>query len=175
MQTPYGDSGRTTFFIKSEKDWDKNAKHMIDEKLKVMKRINHMPGTLEACVTRHGTLVGPVQTDITGFEEVTPYKGGWCGNDVTPDIFNAKTRKKLREMASALGDRLYQEDYKGIFCMDFLIDTESELKNKVTWPSKEEEVNASVVVVVTVIVMMAFIVTVDFLFSIGRDLVYPGI
>lgn len=58
--------------------------------------------------------------------------------------------------------------------VDFLIDTESELKNKVTWPSKEEEVNASVVVVVTVILMMVFIVTVDFLFSLGRDLVYPG-
>ncbi len=25
MQTPYGDSGRTTFFIKSEADWNKNA------------------------------------------------------------------------------------------------------------------------------------------------------
>ncbi len=39
-----------------------------------MKRINHMPGTLEVCVTRHGTLSGPIQTDITGFEEITPYK-----------------------------------------------------------------------------------------------------
>lgn len=58
--------------------------------------------------------------------------------------------------------------------VDFLIDTESELKNKVTWPSKQEEVNASVVVVVTVIIMMIFIVTVDFIFSLGRNLIYPG-
>lgn len=124
VQTPYGDSGRTTFFIKDRKDWEKNAERMTDEHLKVMKRINHMPGTLEACVTRHGTLVGPVQTDITGFEEVTPYKGGWCGNDVTPHIFNARIRKSLQAMARALGDRLYQEGYRGIFCMDFLIDTD---------------------------------------------------
>ncbi len=47
-----------------------------------MRRINHLPGTVEAVATRHGTLVGPMQTDITGFAEVTPYKGGWCGNDV---------------------------------------------------------------------------------------------
>ncbi len=124
VQTPYGDSGRTTFFIRSQADWDKNAKHMVDEQLKIMKRINHMPGTLEACVTRHGTLVGPVQTDITGFAEVTPYKGGWCGNDVTPILFNAKVRRDLRNMASALGDRLYQEGYRGVFCLDFLIDTD---------------------------------------------------
>ena len=49
-----------------------------------MKRINHLPGTIEGCATRHGTLVGPVMTDITGFEEITPYKGGWCGNDMAP-------------------------------------------------------------------------------------------
>ena len=124
VQTPYGDSGRTTFFIKSETDWDKNAGDMKDEQLKIMKRINHMPGTLEVCVTRHGTLSGPIQTDITGFEEITPYKGGWCGNDVWPKIFNAKTRRELRGMASNLGDRLYKEGYKGVFCMDFLLDTD---------------------------------------------------
>ena len=55
---------------------------MAKEQLKVMKRINHLPGTVEAVATRHGTLVGPMQTDITGFAELTPYKGGWCGNDV---------------------------------------------------------------------------------------------
>jgi biotin carboxylase len=124
VQTPYGDSGRTTFFIKSEADYNKNAKDMKDEQLKIMKRINHMPGTMEVCVTRHGTLSGPIQTDITGFEEITPYKGGWCGNDVWPKIFNAKIRRELRNMASALGDRLYKEGYKGVFCMDFLLDTD---------------------------------------------------
>ncbi|MFV2032914.1 MAG: biotin carboxylase, partial [Gammaproteobacteria bacterium] len=124
VQTPYGDSGRTTFFIKSKADWDKHAGDMIDEQLKIMKRINHMPGTVEVCVTRHGTLVGPIQTDITGFEEITPYKGGWCGNDVWPKIFNANIRRSLRKMAADLGNRLYKEGYKGVFCMDFLLDTD---------------------------------------------------
>ncbi len=124
VQTPYGDSGRTTFFIKSEADYKKNAKDMKDEQLKIMKRINHMPGTMEVCVTRHGSLSGPIQTDITGYEEITPYKGGWCGNDVWPKIFNAKIRKDLRAIASKLGDQMYQEGYKGVFCMDFLLDTD---------------------------------------------------
>ncbi len=56
--------------------------------------------------------------------------------------------------------------------VDFLIDTESELKGKVTWPSKAEEVNASVVVVVTVIIMMAFIVFWDFAFTWVRNVLY---
>lgn len=125
VQTPYGDSGRTTFFVRTEADWDKYADKMRSEGLKVMKRINHMPGTVEGCATRHGTLVGPIMTDITGFAEVTPYKGGWCGNDATPTLLPQDTQAKVRSMVQRLGDRLWKEGYKGVFCCDFLIDTDS--------------------------------------------------
>jgi hypothetical protein len=65
-----------------------------------------------------------MQTDITGFGELTPYKGGWCGNDAfTGGMENE--RKAVQRMARRLGDRLYKEGYKGAFCMDFLIDTDS--------------------------------------------------
>ena len=122
VQTPYGDSGRTTFFIKSEADWKKHEKDIVGEQLKVMRRINHLPGTVEAVATRHGTLVGPIQTDITGYDELTPYKGGWCGNDAFTGGWG-KERKAVLRMAQKLGDRLYSAGYRGAFCMDFLVDT----------------------------------------------------
>lgn len=125
VQTPYGDSGRTTFFISSEEDWDRYASKIRGQDLKIMKRINHLPGTVEACATRHGTLVGPVMTDITGFEEITPYKGGWCGNDVSHNLLDRKIVNKVQKMARKLGDRLWQEGYKGVFCFDFLVDTDT--------------------------------------------------
>ncbi|NVO57431.1 biotin carboxylase [Rhodobacteraceae bacterium B1Z28] len=125
VQTPYGDSGRTTFFIKSEKDWDKYSAKIVDQQLKVMKRLNHLPGTIEGCATRHGTLVGPVMTDITGFAEVTPYKGGWCGNDMSPTILPEGVPEKVQKMARDFGERLYKEGYKGVFCLDFLLDTDT--------------------------------------------------
>jgi len=125
VQLPYGDSGRTTFFIKSREDFDEHEEALVGEHLKVMPRIEHFPGTVEACATRHGTLVGPIQTDLTGFPELTPYRGGWAGNDIFPDVFDKKTRKAVRRMASRLGDRLYEIGYKGVFCMDFLLDTDS--------------------------------------------------
>ena len=124
VQTPYGDSGRTTFFISSEQDWNKYAEKIGDQQIKVMKRINHIPGTVEAVATRHGTLVGPLMHDITGFAELTPYKGGWCGNDAYHSALPAKRSAKVRKMIEALGNRLYQEGYKGTFCVDFLIDTD---------------------------------------------------
>jgi biotin carboxylase len=121
VQLPYGDSGRTTFFINEQADWDEQVDHFVGEDLKVMKNIRHLPGTVEACATRHGTLVGPVQVDLTGFEELTPYKGGWCGNDCAP-ISLAGQQDEIRRLAQRLGDRLYAEGYRGVFCMDYLID-----------------------------------------------------
>jgi hypothetical protein len=124
VQTPYGDSGRTTFFIRSEADWTKNADVLAKEPLKIMRRINHLPGTVEAVATRHGTLVGPLQTDITGFAELTPYKGGWCGNDAFTGGL-VPERRAVVKLAQKLGDKLYSVGYRGAFCMDFLIDTDS--------------------------------------------------
>ena len=50
-----------------------------------VKRINCRGSALEACVTRHGTIVGPLMTELVGFPELTPYRGGWCGNEVFGD------------------------------------------------------------------------------------------
>lgn len=126
VQTPYGDSGRTTFFIKCEDDWDKHSENIIGEQLKVMKRIDHQSGTIEGVATRNGTLVGPLLMEIVGHTSLTPYKGGWSGNEADPRQFDRKLRDKVIAMVKALGDRLYKEGYRGTFCMDFLVDSNSD-------------------------------------------------
>ena len=65
-----------------------------------------------------------MQLDITGFSELTPYKGGWCGNDAFTRGY-AKERRTVRTMARKLGNRLYKEGYRGVFCIDFLIHTDT--------------------------------------------------
>src|SRR4029078_101693 len=85
LQTPYGDSGKTTFFLTSEADWDKNAEDIVGQQQKIMKRINPRAIAVEAVLTRHGTVVGPFMTELTGHSELTPYKGGWCGNEVVAE------------------------------------------------------------------------------------------
>jgi biotin carboxylase len=122
VQTPYGDSGKTTFFVASESDWNDNAENMVGEELKVMKRINPRCGTVEAVATRHGTLVGPIMTELVGHKELTPYKGGWSGNEVFTSAVDADQRAKLVDMVQRFGNRLYSEGYKGTFCIDYLID-----------------------------------------------------
>ena len=126
VQTPYGDSGHTTFFISNEQDFDIYKEEIIKEKeVKIMKRINCYGTAIEGCVTKHGTLVSPLMTELVGFKELTPYKGGWCGNEIFPDAFNADIREKAKKYTQQFGDQLRKEGYKGYFELDFLIDQDN--------------------------------------------------
>ncbi len=75
LQTPYGDSGKTTFFLTKQADWDKNAEDIIGQQQKIMKRINHRAIAVEAVLTRHGTVVGPFMTELTGHSRADPVQG----------------------------------------------------------------------------------------------------
>lgn len=126
VQTPFGDSGHTTFFITNEEEFEKYEEEIVKEKeVKIMKRINCRGSAVEACVTRHGTVVAPLMTELVGFEELTPYQGGWCGNEIYPDAFTPKIRKKAAEYTQLFGDQLRKEGYKGYFELDFLIDQDN--------------------------------------------------
>lgn len=126
IQTPFGDSGHTTFFISDEDDFSKYEEEIVREKeVKIMKRINCRGSAIEACVTRHGTIVAPLMTEMVGFPELTPYKGGWCGNEIYADAFSESIRKKARKSTRLLGDQLRKEGYKGYFELDFLIDQDN--------------------------------------------------
>jgi biotin carboxylase len=122
VQTPYGDSGKTTFFVREGADWDKDADDMASQELKVMRRINPRAVAVEACITRHGTVVGPLMTDLTGHPELTPYRGGWCGNDIFPEALSPEHRVRARELTRKLGDRLAREGYRGLLEIDYLLD-----------------------------------------------------
>lgn len=122
IQLPYGDSGKTTFFIASEADWDKYAADVAGVDAKIMKRIDNNAFAVEAVITRHGTIVGPFMTDLTGYTELTPYRGGWCGNDMFPQAMTPEQRRRATDVVRRLGDRLAQEGYWGFFEVDVLID-----------------------------------------------------
>ncbi|HEX6843564.1 MAG TPA: biotin carboxylase, partial [Actinomycetota bacterium] len=148
VQTPYGDSGQTTFFIASEGDWGEHEKKIVGEQIKAMKRIEPRELAIEGVITRHGTLVGPLMAELTGFPELTPYDGGWCGNDVSPELLTEKQRRTARERTMAMGERLRQEGYRGYFELDFLLDADTgemwlgELNPRVTGASSITNVTA---------------------------------
>ncbi len=123
IQTPFGDSGHTTFFISNEQEFDVHkAKILQESEVKIMKRIDCIAADIEGCVTANGTIVTPLMTELVGFKELTPYKGGWCGNEIFANAFNSEIREKAKKYTQLFGDQLLKEGYKGYFELDYLID-----------------------------------------------------
>lgn len=126
IQSPFGDSGHTTFFISNEDEYNEHAEEIEKEdEVKIMKRINCYGTAIEGCVTQHGTLVAPLMTELVGFKKLTPYKGGWCGNEIYPNAFNEDIRAKAKKYTKRFGNQLREEGYKGYFELDFLIDQDN--------------------------------------------------
>ena len=129
-------------------DWDEHEDKIVGQELKVMKRINCREAAIEGVITRHGTLVGPLMTELTGFPELTPYGGGWCGNDVFAAALSEEHRLQARAFTQQMGDRLREEGYRGYFELDFLADMDSgemwlgELNPRVTGASSMTNVTA---------------------------------
>lgn len=123
LQSAFGDSGHTTFFIKNEKDFQKHEHDIVGQgEIKIMKRIDCRGAAIEACATAKGTIVGPLMTELVGFDELTPYRGGWCGNEIFSTAFPPKARQKARELTFKFGEELRKSGYRGYFELDFLID-----------------------------------------------------
>ncbi len=126
VQTAYGDSGKTTFFIESEADYQKVAAQIeTEDTVKLMRRINCTGTAIEACATRWGTFVGPLMTELIGLKTLTPYAGGWCGNELYEAAFSADIRQQAQQKTEALGNALYQRGYRGYFEVDYLIDQDN--------------------------------------------------
>jgi D-alanine-D-alanine ligase-like ATP-grasp enzyme len=127
VQTAYGDSGHTTFFISSRDEYAEHAEQIErEDEVKIMKKIRCRGAALEACVTRHGTIVGPLMTELVGFSELTPYRGGWCGNEVVSAGFSPGVREQARNSTFAFGEALRKRGYRGYFECDYLYDVDED-------------------------------------------------
>jgi biotin carboxylase len=122
----YGDAGTTVFFVRGQRDWDRCAGDLVEQEVKVMKRIRNVEVCLEGTVTRHGTVIGPAMTSLVGYPELTPRKGGWCGNDIWHGVLPPAQTHAAREMVGKLGDILHREGYRGYFEVDLLHDLDSD-------------------------------------------------
>ena len=91
-----------------------------------MKRINNRPVAVEAVLTRRGTVVGPFMSELTGHTKLTPYRGGWCGNEMFPEVLERGAAAEGWGAGRRLGDRLGAEGYRGFFEVDVLVDIDTD-------------------------------------------------
>jgi hypothetical protein len=83
---------------------------------------DHRRFAVEAVLTRKGTVVGPLMSDLTGRPELTPYPDGWCGNEMYSDVLGGELRVQATQLVRRVGEWLGSEGYRGFFELDVLVD-----------------------------------------------------
>ena len=123
VQLPFGCSGEGTFFISSQRDWDRCfAPGEPVGDVRVLRRLRCRSLTVEACATAAGTIVGPALVDTIGLAALTTRKGGWCGNEVPGADIEDDICRQARRYANAIGDAIYRTGFRGYFGIDLLLE-----------------------------------------------------
>jgi len=95
---------------------------------------------------------------LVGMDSMGPAIAGIRIPIVSVDLNGAFVAAGILFLAGVIAIRRWQRTPK---VADLLIDTESELR-KVTWPTMDEVINSSIVVVVSVLLMGAFLAAADY-------------
>ena len=124
IQLPMGDSGSTTFFVSDPSSFDTASARIATPPtpLKVMRRIDHLPLSLEAIVLDDQVLIGPILREVTGHPELTPYRGGWTGSEIYPGLVSKKTRQAILDTVTAFCEAVKKRGYRGILEVSILYD-----------------------------------------------------
>ena len=126
VQTPYGDSGQTTFFIADEADWDEHGKKIVGHDIKVMRRID--PRELRDRGRHHASRHAGRAADGRAHRVPRAHARTTAAGAATTSPPSCSPRRSAglaRERTVAMGERLRREGYRGYFELDFLADADT--------------------------------------------------
>ena len=128
IQLPRGFSGKATFLIESKKDLNKILKKYKNRKIKISKYLEGKTWTINACVAKNKTLISQPIFQITGLTAYNKNKFGTCGNDYTyGKKLSNKEKEKIFSYTKKIGKYLKGLKYKGIFGLDFIVNSNNEV------------------------------------------------
>lgn len=124
-----------TFFIHTEKDFSDciNSLKKSDDfnELVLTKFIKGYSTSMLGCAIKQGILSGPLQIQFVDVKESLqglPKNGIFFGNDLEFRGWGEDIEKKAEIIVERVGKHLYENNYRGIFGIDFLYD---ELENEI--------------------------------------------
>ena len=128
--------GTGTAFINSVDDFrifmdkfrTKREKLTTIENVNVTKFMDGVPSSILACATKHGVIVGRIQTqilDVSDVRDTSEGSGLFSGHDFSYGNFNDDLNEQAAVIAKKFGEYIYKKlGYKGIFGMDLITNTE---------------------------------------------------
>ncbi len=122
IQFDRGHTGAGTIITRTNEQLDNLKKRFPKRTVRVSEFIEGDPYTLNACVTKTGTIWGGLSFQITGIPECTSKKGATVGNDWKhTENLPQNIRKEISDMTIKIGDHMAQSNFKGLFGIDLII------------------------------------------------------
>ena len=121
IQFMFGHTGKSTFFIENEDQFNDIKGKYPQRFSKVSQFIEGDTYTINGVVTRKGILVFNLSKQITGIKNLTQYEGGTVGNDWKTNL-NIASKEKIKDYMIIIGQRLKKDGYLGLFGADFVFD-----------------------------------------------------
>lgn len=128
--------GKGTFVVRSYADYTKAVdslnKLSHGNRVVVSVLVNKPKEfSIQACVTKHGVLCGPLQQQLVANKELANLSvvsgDKFCAIQVDPRLQNTKHHQEAINAARKIGQTLKEKNYHGIFGVDFLLDEEDKL------------------------------------------------
>ncbi|RMH71958.1 MAG: ATP-grasp domain-containing protein [Gemmatimonadetes bacterium] len=123
LQMGFSFAGNGTFFIQSEADFARIQEQIKGKTVRISRYIEGLKLTINACVTRFGTVCSAPFYQITGVPELTANPLGSCGNDWRSTPLPPSSIDEMVRITQNMGNYLATLGYKGIFGLDFVVDS----------------------------------------------------
>jgi hypothetical protein len=122
VQFGHGWAGKTTYFIKTKKEFTSLSKKFPKTVVKVTKKIDGYTVLNNCCVYKDSVLIGPPAIQISDIPELYPKPAVTCGRQWPVKFLNKKEIDKITDISKKVGRIMMKAGYKGFFGLDFLAD-----------------------------------------------------
>ena len=122
IQFQRGHTGSGTFIVYSEAEYRQLIEKRGNYTVKISKMIKGHSYTINAVSTKKGIYIAGLNYQITGEKQLGAKQGTTVGNDWSFRN-NINATKEIFKNVKAIGERIYKEGFRGLFGVDFVIDS----------------------------------------------------
>ncbi len=126
VQRTTGSGGAGTYFVHSEDDYRKAAAAVGASIAWAAPELTGPSLNVNAVVLGSAVVVGPPSLQLSGLSEIRARRGTYCGNDfLSAATAGADVLDSIRSQTTRIGEWLGGLGFRGIFGLDFQVDSES--------------------------------------------------
>lgn len=122
IQFGHGWAGKTTFLVKSEKDFLELSQKYPQTYVKASAYVESYAVLNNCCIYEDKIFVSPAAVQISGIKKLYPNPFVTCGRQWPAKFISAYQEKEISRISQQVGSIMQKKGYKGFFGLDFLVE-----------------------------------------------------